>query len=56
MIDWLKENRQNIIWGVLLLLVLSLSFGLGYLTNRELGKANRSPIVIEKCSENIDKL
>ncbi len=51
MIDWLKENQRNIIWGILLLLALSLSFGLGYLTNREFGEANRAQIIIEKCSE-----
>ncbi len=50
MTDWFKENQQNIILGILLLLAVSLSFGLGYLTNREFN-FNRAPIIIEKCSE-----
>ncbi len=45
----LKENQRNIILGLLLFLIISLSFGLGYLTNRELNKNNRAPIIIEKC-------
>ena len=45
----LKENQRNIILGLLLFLIISLSFGLGYLTNRELSKNNRAPIIIEKC-------
>ncbi len=45
----LKENQRNIILGILLFLIISLSFGLGYLANRELSKTNRAPIIIEKC-------
>jgi len=45
----LKENQRNIILGLLLFLIISLSFGLGYLTNRELSKNNRAPVIIEKC-------
>lgn len=45
----LKENQRNIILGLLLFLIISLSFGLGYLANRELNKTNRAPIIIEKC-------
>lgn len=44
-----KENQRNIILGLLLFLIISLSFGLGYLANRELSKMNRAPIIIEKC-------
>ncbi|MEK7481958.1 MAG: hypothetical protein AAB607_01250 [Patescibacteria group bacterium] len=46
----LKENQRNIILGILLFLIISLSFGLGYLANRELSKTNRAPIIIEKCN------
>ena len=45
----LKENYRNIILSLLLFLIISLSFGLGYLANRELSKNNRAPIIIEKC-------
>jgi len=45
--EWIKENQKNIILGLLLLLTATLSFGLGYLTNREFTHA---PIIIEKCS------
>jgi uncharacterized protein YpmB len=42
-------SRLKIITIVLLLfLIVSLSFGLGYLLARE---TNRSPIIIEKCSD-----
>ena len=44
--EHLKENRKNIILGLLLFLIASLSFGLGYLVNREFTHA---PIIIEKC-------
>ena len=46
--EYLKENRKNIILGLLLFLIVSLSFGLGYLVNREFTHA---PIIIEKCSQ-----
>lgn len=46
--EYLKENQKNIILGFFLILIISLSFGLGYLVNREFTHA---PIVIEKCSE-----
>jgi len=45
--DWIKEYEKEIKIGLLIALVASLSFGLGYLTNREF---NRAPIIIEKCS------
>lgn len=45
----LKENWRNIAIAFLIILIVALSFGLGYLTNRELNKKNRAPIVIEKC-------
>jgi len=43
--DWIKNHRKDIIIFLLLFLMCSLSFGLGYLVNREF---NHAPIVIEK--------
>ena len=39
--------RKEVIFGVIIFLTASLSFGLGYLANREF---NHAPIIIEKCS------
>ncbi|KKR88912.1 MAG: hypothetical protein UU85_C0001G0101 [Candidatus Wolfebacteria bacterium GW2011_GWA2_42_10] len=47
--EWIKENQRNIFIILLIILIGTLSFGLGYLTNRELSKNNRAPIIIEKC-------
>jgi len=41
-------RKKEILFLAILFLVASLSFGLGYLANRELSKP---PIIIEKCSE-----
>jgi len=46
--EWFKENQKNIFLTFLIILVATLSFGLGYLANREF---TRAPIIIEKCSE-----
>lgn len=46
--EWAKERKKDIFLFLLIFLISSLSFGLGYLVNREF---NHSPIVIEKCSE-----
>ncbi len=46
--EWFKENQKNIFLMFLIILVATLSFGLGYLSNREF---TRAPIVIEKCSD-----
>lgn len=46
--EWFKENQKNIFLAVLIILIIALSFGLGYLSNRELSKENRAPIIIEK--------
>lgn len=46
--NWLIFYRKEIIFGAIIFLVASLSFGLGYLANREF---NHSPIIIEKCSQ-----
>lgn len=42
---WLSEKRKDIVTFFLIFLLCSLSFGLGYLVNRDY---NRVPIVIEK--------
>lgn len=42
--------RKELILGATLFLVSALSFGFGYLANRELRSI---PIIIEKCSEAI---
>jgi hypothetical protein len=46
--EWFKEHRKDIILFVLIFLISSISFGLGYLVNREF---NRAPIIIEKACE-----
>lgn len=46
--DWIKNHRKDILLFLLLLLISSLSFALGYLVNREFSHA---PIVIEKCAD-----
>ena len=40
--------RKELIFALIVFLVASLSFGLGYLANRGF---NHAPIVIEKCSK-----
>lgn len=47
--EWVIDHKRDIILFLLIFLISSLSFGLGYLVNREF---NRSPIMIEKCSDN----
>ncbi len=44
----ITNHKKNIILFLLIFLISSLSFGLGYLVNREFTHA---PIIIEKCSE-----
>ena len=46
--DWIKFYKREIIFALIIFLVASLSFGLGYLANREF---SRAPIIIEKSSE-----
>jgi len=46
--DWIIENRKDIIIFLLIFLMCSISFGLGYLVNREF---NHAPIIIEKCAD-----
>lgn len=46
--EWAVNHQRDVILFALLFLVTSLSFGLGYLTNREF---NHAPIIIEQCSK-----
>ncbi len=50
-IEWAKNwhvyYKKEIVFGAIIFLTASLSFGIGYLANRE---SNHAPIVIEKCS------
>ena len=45
--DWVFRYKREIAFAFIIFLIASLSFGLGYLANREL---NHAPIVIEKNS------
>jgi len=45
--NFIWEYKRHILLILLLFLIISLSFGLGYLLARE---TNRAPIIIEKCS------
>ena len=42
--DWLKTHQKELVFALIIFLVASISFALGYLANREL---NRTPIIIE---------
>ncbi len=46
--EWMVENKKEIILFLLIFLISSLSFGLGYLVNREF---HHAPIIIEKCAD-----
>ncbi len=46
--NWLIFYQKEVIFGAIIFLTASLSFGLGYLANREF---NHAPIIIEKCSQ-----
>lgn len=43
--EWIRIHKKEIVFALIIFLVASLSFGLGYLANREF---NRAPIIIEK--------
>lgn len=43
--NWLINHKKEIIFWLIIFLVASISFGLGYLANREF---SRAPIIIEK--------
>ena len=44
--DWASYRRKELIFALIIFLVASISFGLGYLANREL---NHAQIIIEKA-------
>ena len=46
--EWVIKYRKEIVFCLIIFFVAALSFGLGYLANREL---NHAPIIIEKNSE-----
>lgn len=46
--ELLTIHKKEVIFAAIIFLVSSLSFGLGYLANREFSHAS---IIIEKCSE-----
>lgn len=46
--QFLTLHRKEILFTLIIFLVASFSFGLGYLANREF---NHAPIIIEKCSD-----
>jgi len=46
--DWFVFYKKEIIFAVIIFLVATVSFGLGYLANREL---NHAPIIIEKAGQ-----
>jgi len=41
---WLRSHKKEVAFGIVVFIVSSLSFGLGYLANREF---NHAPIIIE---------
>ena len=46
--EWLRVRKREVLFFLIIFLVASLSFGLGYLANRELSHA---PIIIEKAGQ-----
>lgn len=46
--EWTRIYRKEIVFIVIVFLVAALSFGLGYLANREF---NHVPIIIQKSAE-----
>jgi hypothetical protein len=46
--EWFKENKEIIIKVVLVFLIATVSFGLGYLWR---GEIERAPIIIEQRSQ-----
>ena len=45
--EWAVFHKRELVLALIIFLVATLSFGLGYLANREL---NHAPIVIEKIN------
>ena len=46
--EFLNIHKKEVIFALIIFLVVSISFGAGYLANQEF---NRASIIIEKCSE-----
>ncbi|NLA08283.1 MAG: hypothetical protein GX873_01120 [Parcubacteria group bacterium] len=44
-----QQNKKEIIIGIFVFLIVTISFALGYLTAEKL--VQKTPIIIEKCSE-----
>lgn len=44
--NYIQEYQREVVFGAIIFLVASLSFGLGYLANREY---NHAAIIIEEC-------
>ena len=49
MTNWIIFHKKEVIFGLIIFLVAALSFGLGYLANREF---NHAPIIIEERQPN----
>ncbi|MDO8516359.1 MAG: hypothetical protein Q7S28_03855 [bacterium] len=45
---WIPKYKKELIFGLIIFLVASISFGLGYLANREM---TTTPIIIEKAGQ-----
>lgn len=45
--NWYIFYKKEVVFCAIIFLVASLSFGLGYIANRDF---NHAPIIIEKCS------
>jgi len=50
--DWFKEKWRWILVGFILVLIITLSFGIGYLIAQQV---NPAPIIIEKCADFVSK-
>ncbi len=46
--NWVLDNKNGIFWTIILVLLASLSFALGYLYAKDQARA---PIIIEKCGQ-----
>lgn len=45
--DWLLNHKKEVVFALIIFFVSAISFGLGYLANREF---TRAPIIIEKTA------
>ena len=46
--DWVTLHRKEVIFALIIFLISSLSFAMGYLANREY---SRAPIIVEKGTD-----